>query len=77
MKPELAIDKYQAHSKDYFLQQRTDQLTIIQGTLTIPEHLVSHPLQGALYCIGCSLAWFLIFYTCCLFDNLLKRLSSF
>ena len=23
-----------------------------------PEHLVPHPLQGALYCIGCSLAGF-------------------
>ena len=29
-----------------------------QGTLTLPEHLVPHPLQGALYCIGCSLAGF-------------------
>ena len=27
-----------------------------QGTLTLPEHLVPHPLQGALNCIGCSLA---------------------
>ena len=23
-----------------------------QGTLTLPEHLVPHPLQGALNCIG-------------------------
>ena len=29
-----------------------------QGTLTLPEHHVPHPLQGALYCIGCSLAGF-------------------
>ena len=29
-----------------------------QGTLTLPDHLVPHPLQGALYCIGCSLAGF-------------------
>ena len=27
-----------------------------QRTLTLPEHLVPHPLQGALNCIGCSLA---------------------
>ena len=26
--------------------------------ITLPEHLVPHPLQGALYCIGCSLACF-------------------
>ena len=32
-----------------------------QGTLTLPEHLVPHPLQGALYCIGCSLAGFRYF----------------
>ena len=32
-----------------------------QGTLTLPEHLVPHPLQGALNCIGCSLAWYLYF----------------
>ena len=29
-----------------------------QGTLTLPKHLVPHPLQAALYCIGCSLAGF-------------------
>ena len=27
-----------------------------QGMPTLPEHLVPHPLQGALNCIGCSLA---------------------
>ena len=27
-----------------------------QVTPTLPEHLVPHPLQGALNCIGCSLA---------------------
>ena len=30
----------------------------LNTTLTHPEHLVPHPLQGALYCIGCSLAGF-------------------
>ena len=30
-----------------------------QGTLTLPEHLVQHPLQGAL--IGCPLAWYSYF----------------
>ena len=29
-----------------------------QGTLTLPD---PHPLQGALYCIGCSLAGILYF----------------
>ena len=33
-------------------------VTVKQGTLTLLEHLVPHPLQEALYCIGCSLAGF-------------------
>ena len=36
-------------------------LFIHASSLTLPEHLVPHPLQGALYCIRCSLAWFLYF----------------
>ena len=32
-----------------------------QGTFTLPEHLVPHPLHEALYCIRCSLALFLYF----------------
>ena len=27
-----------------------------QRRLTLPEHLIPHPLQAALYCIGCLLA---------------------
>ena len=38
-----------------------DPFLEIRGTLTLPEHLFPHPLQGALNCIGCSLALYLYF----------------
>ena len=46
-----------------------------QGTLTLPEHIVPHPLQGALNCIGCSVGLIFIFYSCCLFIDLWHRIS--
>ena len=48
-------------SKLTFDHSRWQVSRVKQGTLTLPEHLVLHPLQGALNCIGCSLAWYLYF----------------
>ena len=43
-------------SKLIFDHSRWHVSRVKQGTLTLPEHLVSQPLQEALNCIGCSLA---------------------
>ena len=59
-------------SKLTFDHSRWQVSRVKQGTLTLPEHLVPHPLQGALNCTRCS---FIFYSFCSLSIDLWHRIS--